>query len=576
MKGSNKILLIEDDEDDFLLTKSLLSDAFGGNFKLKWISDWGDAKEALNQFDFDVCLVDHHLGERSGLDLVREAIRLGNQPPFIILTGMENFELDLQASEVGVADYLVKGRLDAPLLERAIRYAKERHFHEERLTKLSRHDVLTGLANRSYFAAQLNEGISQADRIGRSLAILLLDLDHFKNVNDVHGHLVGDALLVEVSNRLKKCVRETDTVARLGGDEFAVLATNLDNAHGAEVLAGKIISALSDPYDIQGLSIQSGASVGISMYSHGDKNSDLLLKQADMALYRAKDICRGTVQFHESEMNAKLQMQKELASDLAKAINSDELRVHFQPVVDPMSGSVIGVEALLRWEHPERGLILPVEFLEVAENSGLVHPIGAWLIQQVCQHIREWNEMSLPKIFVSINISLVQLRKGDLYEVIRGSVFDSDVNLNCLELEFSEDTITGHNDIVTAELLRLKTLGVKLVLDNFGMGAISLVDQKSLPFDRVKINHKWNREGDSDDSIVGALIGLGKAFEMDVIVKGIESSDLSTVLHDFGCSGTQGFHYCRPLAPKPFLDWWRRKIDHDSVKGNTGSVAAST
>jgi diguanylate cyclase (GGDEF)-like protein len=369
-----RILFVEDDEDDYVVTRDLLSDAYGKRFELDWTITQEAALDAMNRKKYDLCFIDYRLGGSNGLDLVREAFAQGFTAPILMLTGLDNRELDLAAMKLGVSDYLVKSELTAPLLERAIRYALARKKVEQDLALQARYDVLTGLANRALFRERLERGLEQAKRMSCPLAVLLLDLDHFKDINDTLGHPVGDRLLKQVAERLLRALRKTDTLARLGGDEFALVAS-LTQVEDASLLAGKIVQALEAPVYLNDHRIFVSASLGMTLFPLDGQDPDQLLHNADMALYQAKAQGRHTFCFYDPAMEARVQARKTLEAAIRLALERQEFRLHFQPKVNIYSGEVMGIEALLRWQHPERGEIPPLEFLPLAVLPGALHRI---------------------------------------------------------------------------------------------------------------------------------------------------------------------------------------------------------
>ena len=552
------IMLVEDDEDDFVLTREALSEIFAGDFKLDWVTTWDEALKALKDDPYDVCLVDHNLGARTGLELVREATVRGIGVPFIMLTGQDSREIDLEASHAGVADYLVKSEITAPLLERAIRYAQERKKIENRLTILAQHDSLTGLANRAFFQSRLNDAVTQAKRMGGMVAILLLDLDRFKSVNDTFGHPAGDLLLVEAAKRLIDCTRETDTVARLGGDEFAVIATNIVHPDVAGVLARKIIEAMAAPFDLDGHRVVTGTSAGIALFPLDENDPDELLKMADMALYQAKEQNRGTFNFYRAEVNERARIRKALESDLRRATDEKNLELYYQPILNPYNGEIISAEALLRWNHPERGLIMPDEFIPIAESNGLIVPLGERALRIACGQIVAWREAGLPPIPVAVNVSAIQFRSGQMAETVARVIRESGVDSSCLELELTESAVVDNIEIVYEELRQLHELGTKLIIDDFGVGYSSFAYLRQLPFDKLKIDRSFVRDivqGPNGGKIVTAINSLGKALGMEVIAEGIETeSELSFLMRE-KCDGVQGFYFCKPVPADAFTAW---------------------
>ncbi len=560
---SPRILLIEDDEDDYILARELLSEAFGPELRLDWTDHWAIGLERIARGEHDVYLVDYRLGERSGLDIIREAIAAGSTAPFILLTGQDCRETDIEAMEAGATDYLVKTQITAPLLDRAIRYSIERKKVENRLSRLARYDELTGLANRSLFHSSLKDAIAQTGRTEKIGALLLLDLDHFKDINDSLGHPAGDQLLKEVSKRLLETVRATDVVARLGGDEFAVIATNLRDWRGAEVLAEKIIGRLSAPVEVEGREVYTRTSIGVTLFPRDGEDTDHLLKNADMALYQAKNEGRGRHQFYNAELNARAQRRKVVETELRYALTQGAFVLAYQPKVCLETGAVVGVEALLRWPHPELGLISPSEFVPIAEDSGLIVPIGEWVLRAACAQHLAWQDQGLPAIPVAVNLSAVQFRSAHLVDTVRQVVEEIGMDAKQLELEITESMIMDNLESTTELLHHLHELGVRLSIDDFGTGHSSLAYLKRFPIDRLKIDRSFVRDvvDDPDDAVIAkTIISLAKNLRLGVVAEGVESEAQLQFLRRHGCEEAQGYYFSRPLAPEAFAKWYRGRM----------------
>jgi diguanylate cyclase (GGDEF)-like protein len=557
---SPNILLIEDDEDDYLLAHDLLSEVFGNQLRFEWANNWQAGLEAISSRKHDVCLIDYRLGQRSGLDIIRDAVEQGSSIPFILLTGQDDREIDLEAMEAGATDYLVKGQISAPLLDRAIRYSIEQKKVETRLANMARYDELTGLANRTLFRSHLVDCISQTKRNGKVGALLLLDLDNFKDINDSLGHPAGDLLLKEVSVRLAEGVRESDFVARLGGDEFAVIATNLNDTGGASVLARKIIEEMVDPVNIDDWDVFTSTSIGITMFPQDSADPDQLLKNADMALYHAKNNGRGKFQFYNAELNARAQKRKEMEADLRQTLEEGGFSLHFQPKVNLLDGRVVGVETLLRWPHPEQGMIPPDEFIPVAEVTGLIVPIGDWVLRAACAQHAAWRDEGLPPIPVAVNLSAVQFKSPGLMDVVVQALGDWNIEPTDLELEITESMIMDNLDLTTEMLHRLHGLGVRLAIDDFGTGHSSLAYLKRFPMDCLKIDRSFVRDivDDPDDAAIATtIVTLAKHLRLGVVAEGVETESQLEILRRQGCEEAQGYFYSRPLPPKDFADWYR-------------------
>ncbi|MDO9713701.1 bifunctional diguanylate cyclase/phosphodiesterase [Paracraurococcus lichenis] len=420
----------------------------------------------------------------------------------------------------------------------------ERREAEARIAHIAHHDALTGLPNRTLFRERLEEALARARR-GTGCALLCLDLDHFKEVNDTLGHPVGDALLKAVTARLLDSVRETDTVARLGGDEFAIVQTDSEQPTAATTLAKRLVEALSAPFELDGQQIVVGTSIGIAMVPGDGEDADTLLKNADMALYRAKAEGRGRWRFFEPEMDARMQLRRALETDLRRALAAGEFELFYQPIVAVASRQVSGLEALIRWRHPERGLVPPDAFIPLAEEIGLIVPIGEWVLAQACREAVSWT--GTPK--VAVNLSPVQFASRGLVDAVAAALELSGLDPARLELEITETVMLQDTQATLATLHRLKGLGVRIAMDDFGTGYSSLSYLQRFPFDKVKIDRSFTRElGQSRQSgaIVGAVTDLCLGLDMTTTAEGVESEAQFAALLHKGCQEAQGYLFSRP------------------------------
>ena len=570
MTPAPSILLVEDDEDDYVLARGLLSEIFGPSLKLDWVETWDAGLEALRKGTHDICLADFRLGDRNGLELVREAATLGCTVPIILLTGQDNREIDLAAVKAGATDYLVKGEITAPLLDRAIRYAIERKKVEMQLVRFAQYDSLTGLANRSLFHTRLGDAIAHAKRTKQLVAVLLLDLDHFKNVTDSLGHPVGDMLLTQVSERLTACARETDTVARLGGDEFAVIATNMTHGDGAAALARKLIDALAAPFTLNGQEVFTATSMGITLFPLDDKEPDQLLKNADMALYQAKAEGRGRYRFYDVKMNARAQARKTLEFEMRRALERHEFCLHFQPKINTFTGDLTGVEALIRWQHPERGMVLPGEFIPVAETTGLIVPLGDWVLHTACAQSVAWQKMGLPPVPVAVNVSAIQFKGTDFIDTVTRAIDESGIDPACLELELTESTVMDETEVMTELLHRLRDLRLNVAIDDFGTGCSSFLRLKELPVNKLKIDLSFVRNVTDDPAnaaITKTIITLAKNLNLGVIAEGVETAEQFAFLLQHECQEVQGYYISRPLSGDQFTVWYGERLQNLAREG---------
>ncbi|MGH6898160.1 MAG: putative bifunctional diguanylate cyclase/phosphodiesterase [Geminicoccaceae bacterium] len=545
-----RILLIEDDEDDYVLTRELLADAFGGAFELEWVPSWNEALAVIAQARHDVCLVDYRLGERNGLELVREAVDLGSAAPFIVLTGQGNREIDLEAMRAGAADYLAKGEMTAPLLDRAIRYAIERHRAERRLAEMARFDQLTGLANRMLFRDYLIKTLARADRHHQLVAVMLLDLDRFKTINDTHGHEAGDLLLKQMAQRLKASVRESDLVARLGGDEFTVVMDGLSDPSVIASFAARILEVIRQPVRLGRCEVVTSASIGISVYPTDVDNIDELLASADAAMYRAKERGADRFHFYTVAMRVRAAKRLELENGLRGALVRREFRLHYQPQVDLQTGGIVGMEALLRWQHPRRGLVAPAEFVPLAEETGLIVPIGAWVLRTACGQLRAWHRAGYPAMRVAVNFSARQFQDDDIALVVAAILEQCDLAPRFLEIEITESDILKSPSRVQALLKEFTDLGIRVALDDFGTGYSSLNHLRSFPGASIKIDRSFVRNVCSerhDAAIVRSLVVMAHNLNLKVIAEGVETAEQLAFLSDNDCDAIQGYLISRPM-----------------------------
>jgi diguanylate cyclase (GGDEF)-like protein/PAS domain S-box-containing protein len=420
-----------------------------------------------------------------------------------------------------------------------------------RMSYLAQHDGLTELPNRILLNDRLAQSMAMAHRRQQKLALLFLDLDHFKHINDSLGHTIGDRLLQSVAKRLQSCVRSSDTVSRQGGDEFVILLSEVMHAHDAGIAAEKMLLALSKPHRIDEHDIHITASIGIVTYPDDGTESEVLLKNADFAMYQAKDSGRSNYQFFQSDLNVTAIERQSIENGLRHVIERDELVLYYQPKVNLATGAISGVEALVRWRHPLRGLLHPSQFISVAEEFGLIVPIGKWVLREGCRQAKAWQDAGLPPMQIAINVSVVELRAKKFVEGVRTVLKETGLESRYLELELTE-TFLMHDANSTAIVLEsLKDMGVQLALDDFGTGYSSLSYMKRFPIDTLKIDHSFvrNLASDADDaSIVSAVINMGSSLHMRVVAEGIETREQLSMLRDQHCPEGQGFYFSHPVT----------------------------
>ena len=436
-----------------------------------------------------------------------------------------------------------------------LRIRVEHAAAEKQLEFLAHHDLLTGLPNRLLLRDRFDQAIAQADREQSGVAVFFLDLDNFKQVNDSLGHNYGDQLLVRVVERLRACLRDTDTISRQGGDEFVVLLPHLRDLSVIGGVAQNIVDAFANPFEIENYSINTTFSIGVSLYPDDGREFDTLLKNSDTALYQAKDSGRDTYRFFSEKMNLDAQEQLHLQGQLRNAVKNQEFVLHYQPQIDIETGRIVGAEALVRWQHPEMGLIPPGKFIPLAERSGLVIQMGEWVLNEACRQAQVWRENGSP-LLVAVNLSALQFKRGNLLETVVNALKKSGLPSEYLELELTESILLQDVDVAIKVLRSLKEMGVKLSIDDFGTGYSSLSYLKRLAVNKLKIDQSFVRDlaEDADSAaIVRAIIQLGHTLQLTVIAEGVETDAQLAFLHNYGCDEAQGYFFSRPVPSAEFV-----------------------
>ncbi len=432
-----------------------------------------------------------------------------------------------------------------------------------RMSHLAQHDGLTDLPNRILLYDRLTQAITLAKRRRKKLAVLFLDLDRFKHINDSLGHAIGDRVLQSVAERLRHCVRSTDTVSRQGGDEFVVLLSEIKKLQDAAVCAEKILAALSEPFGIDHHNLYAAVSIGIATYPDDGTDADTLMKHADLAMYQAKEGNSNTFRFFERQMTLHLVERQEIESDLRRAIDRDQFVLYYQARVDLITEQIVGVEVLIRWKHPARGLVQPDKFMAIAEESGVVVPLGRWVLREGCRQGRAWLDAGMPPVRVAVNISAVELRAKDFVEGVRNVLAETGLEPGSLELEVTETALLQNSKAVATVLQAIKDLGVHLALDDFGTGYSSLSHVRRLPIDALKIDRSFIRElatNADDASVVRAMISMGRSLQMKVVAEGVETREQLECLRRYGCPEGQGYYFSKAIDAADFTRLLRRGI----------------
>jgi diguanylate cyclase (GGDEF)-like protein len=441
--------------------------------------------------------------------------------------------------------HLVTTSIEAHKLTEQVQSAKVQLEH------LVHHDVLTDLPNRTLLQDRLGQAIELARRQDRQLAVMFMDLDQFKHINDSLGHAVGDQLLQSVAERLMGCVRHLDTISRQGGDEFVLLLPYIEHAEDAAFTAQKILVALAQPHRIDENTIHIGASIGISIYPDDGQDAETLIKCADSAMYHAKENGRNNYQFFEQGMNVRAVERQFIEGGLRRALELQEFVLHYQPKINLHNGAIVGVEALIRWRHPQRGLLSPVQFVPIAEDCGLILPIGRWVLREACRQARAWQDAGLPPITVAINTSAAEFRADDFLDNLRATLEASRLEPRFLELELTESVLMRDAEATGSVLHALADLGIKLAVDDFGTGYSSLSYLRRFPIDTLKIDQSFvsrMTHNPDDAAVVGAVISMAKSLRLRVIAEGVETAEQAAFLQTQHCDEGQGYLFGRPVA----------------------------
>jgi diguanylate cyclase (GGDEF)-like protein len=547
------VLLVEDNMGDARLVEEMLGEASSGSaaeYEVSHVERLSDARKLLMESGAGCVLLDLSLPDASRLEALMQLRAAAPDVPIVILSGLQDELLAVKAVQEGAQDYLIKGRVDPNLLSRSINYAIERKRAEMDLTHQAMHDPLTGLPNRTLLLDRIGHALTRAKRHGSLVGVLFIDLDGFKPINDRLGHEIGDKVLMTLAHRLQEVLRTSDTAARLGGDEFVILCEDLASERDVIRVAERVLSATDVPFVLGQEKLYVTASMGIVVAQAVNADPEGLIRDADAAMYRAKELGTSYEMFDE-EMRSRVGRRVDTEAALRRALGRDEFRIIYQPQVDLRSGEIFGVEALLRWDHPERGLLEPADFMWLAEESGLLTEVGAWELREVCSQVKRWRQDSrggsAPRI--AVNLSARQHSDPQLPRMVEHALNESATEPGFLSLEITESVVMKNYDAALLTLKKLKGLGVQLALDNFGAANTSLSSLKRLPVDAVKIDRSFvsglGRDTE-DEAIVTAVINLARALGLTTVAQGVETADQVSLLKTMGCDVGQGFYFGRP------------------------------
>jgi len=679
------VLLIEDNAGDARLLTEMLKEQGGYKTALTWVTFMREAETYLATHDIDVILLDLGLADAQGMAALRRAHAAAPHVALVVLTGLDDELLALQALKEGAGDYLIKGEIEARWLMRSLRYAIERKVMEEALfaekelaqvtlasiadavictdidgnvtflnavaesltgwhvheatghaaaeivgifdagtgeqvdlvatvieenrtirpesnllllrrdgTKIpvencispirnreglsagtvitlrdvsevqamsrkmvhsSQHDSLTGLPNRILLNDRITQAIAYAARHNEQVAVLFLDLDHFKHINDSLGHAVGDKLLQSIAGRLSLCIRGSDTVSRQGGDEFLVLVTEMKEPEAALTSANRLLAAVAAPHGIQGHDLHITASIGISIYPGDGLDAETLIKNADTAMYQAKKSGPQSHQFFKQSMSVRAVERQSIEESLRRAMEREEFALHYQPKIDLKTGGITGVEALIRWTHPERGMIPPGNFIPVAEDTGLILPIGGWVLREACTQAKAWREAGLPDVTMAVNVSAMEFQDENFLENLFAVLKQTATDPAVLKIELTESVLMKNAEGAITVLRKMRESGIKVAIDDFGTGYSSLSYLQRFPIDELKIDQSFVRQigsGDGDTAIVTAVISMARSLRLRVVAEGVETLDELAFLREQQCDEVQGYYFSKPV-PAPLL-----------------------
>ena len=555
-----RLLVVDGDEADFRRLRDLLARAADTQFHVDWASTFDGGMRRLAAGAYDLCLVEYRLGGRDGLDFIRLAQRRGFETPIILTASRPERRIDLESMELGAADYIDKEQMRDDRLERAIRFAVARRLGAERLGRLAQYDDLTGLANRALFGDRLERALANARRQRHHVAVMLLDLNGFKPVNDRLGHSAGDRLLRIVADRLSGRVRETDTVARLGGDEFGIVVEGLARPDQAALVARKLLEAIAPPIALDADEVQVTASLGVALYPRDSAEPTTLVRLADAAMYRAKAQGGNLCRFHDEGFDGRMRRGVILEQDLRHAIERSEFVLHFQPQVTLRPGE-LGLASFVRWQHPELGLVEADRFRTLVEDAGLLEPLTDWLLGEACAHLARWQQAGMRSIHVAVPIlSRRQLAWSDLARRVKDRLDRVGLPPDSLELEIGERPLLDEVECGARALPALFELGTRLAVDGFGSGPTSLVLLRDARLHTLKLSRSL-LEGTPADRhrtfFASAVIRLGKQLGLRVVAEGVESRAQLRMLRDEGCDAVQAFLSCPPLPADACTDWLR-------------------
>lgn len=564
-RGKSELVLVVDDDRSTRLT---IANALGADgLKIEQAANGQQAIEKFCQYGPDLIIMDAVMPVKNGFEASREIKQLpeGRMTPILMITALENDESVERAFKSGAADFIPKP-INLAVLRQRVKRVLDARKSEEKVKQLAYNDGLTGLPNRIAFSDRLHQDLAYARRNGNQLAVMFIDIDHFKDVNDNLGHAAGDELLKILAERVGGCVRSEDTLARLGGDEFVVVLSAVHGPKGADIAAQNILNALSTPFQVVGKEIYVGASIGISIFPDDGTDREALLKNADTAMYRAKALGRNNYQFYTVEMSASISERIDLEADLRRVIQKDELILYYQPKVDVKRAKVVGAEALVRWQHPKRGFLLPGVFVPIAEDAGLINQIGGWAMRTACEQFKNWQVEYGFFGRIAVNVSVREFMAANFIEGVKSCLDLTGLDPDYLEIEITENAVLEHVDETVEKLNRLRDMGVKVAIDDFGVGYSSFNYLKRLKVQVLKIDRSFIRDVPEDKSgsaVIDGMIQLAHKLKLEVVAEGVETKDQYEFLRLHGCDIIQGYLISKPIPP---ADFYHAYVKHNKIE----------
>ncbi len=554
------VILADDDPSIRLMVRHVLESE---DFDIVEASDGLEAIKAVEKHHPALILLDAVMPGIDGFTTCQQIKDKGHTDiPVMMITGLDDDASVERAYEVGAIDFITKP-IKWAVLKHRVKSVVAKVIAERKVQLLAYRDTLTGLPNRLLFADRLEQAIIRCERSRTSLALMLVDIDDFKLVNDSFGHDAGDKLIKAVGQLISKSLRRADTIARLGGDEFAVIVEGIETPDDAISIADNLTTILEHNVRLDDQETYTSASIGISVYPDDGKDARTLLKNADTAMFRAKENGRHCFQFYKPEMSVTAMARLELENSLKAAFENDEFLLHYQPIIDINKNEIVGVEALLRWQHPDKGMIHPGDFISIVEDCGLIVALGEWLIFSVCKQINVWQEAGLEKQYVSINLAPRQFKDQNLLAVFTQAMSEYDVDASSLAVEITERTLIDNIGEVEVTLKKLRKMGMRIMLDDFGTGYASLAYLKEFPVDVVKIDRTFILEipdSREDSAIVEAIAGLTRGLKLNLIAEGVENEQQIDILKNIGCQYAQGYYWSKALPGDEYEQFYINQI----------------